>query len=156
MLPAADIHPLTEAGVPFLAGWIAATPLWARYNLSADQAAALLRTGLTDGACILTCGPAEAPDGFVWVVTDGAFDRSGYIRWLGVRPGAQRAGLGSRLLSAAEAALGNRSQAVFLLVSDFNHEAQAFYQQHGYTQCGALPNYILPGVAELIFWKHTL
>jgi ribosomal-protein-alanine N-acetyltransferase len=41
-----------------------------------------------------------------------------------------------------------------LLCSDFNTEAQRFYRRAGYEQVGALPDYVVPGVAELIFRKR--
>ena len=44
--------------------------------------------------------------------------------------------------------------ALFLLVSDFNVDAQRFYQRHGYTQIGAIAGYVVPEVVELLFWKR--
>jgi hypothetical protein len=46
------------------------------------------------------------------------------------------------------------SSDLFLLVSDFNHDAQRFYQRQGYQQIGAIPGYVLPDVSELIFRKR--
>ena len=43
---------------------------------------------------------------------------------------------------------------MFLLVSDFNTDAQQFYQRLGYRQVGKLDDYVVPGVSELIFWKR--
>ena len=43
---------------------------------------------------------------------------------------------------------------VFLLVSDFNHVAQAFYRRLGYVQVGAIPDYVVSGVTELVFRKR--
>jgi hypothetical protein len=42
----------------------------------------------------------------------------------------------------------------FLLCSDFNISAQAFYERHGWTRVGALPGLVLPDVAELVYWKR--
>ena len=44
---------------------------------------------------------------------------------------------------------------VFLLVSDFNTTAQAFYRRLGYEQVGAIPGYVVPGITELIFRKRA-
>jgi ribosomal protein S18 acetylase RimI-like enzyme len=43
---------------------------------------------------------------------------------------------------------------VFLLTSDFNEDAQAFYRRLGYQQVGAIPDYVVPGITELIFYKR--
>ena len=40
------------------------------------------------------------------------------------------------------------------LVSDFNTDAQHFYERHGYVRAGALAGLVLPDVTELIYWKR--
>jgi ribosomal protein S18 acetylase RimI-like enzyme len=42
---------------------------------------------------------------------------------------------------------------LFLLVSDFNVDAQNFYRQMGYLKVGEIADYVVPGVSELIFRK---
>jgi ribosomal protein S18 acetylase RimI-like enzyme len=90
----------------------------------------------------------------VWCVVRGAFDRSGYVRAIVVDARWRGHGLGRALLDHAETFLAQQAGDVFLLVSDFNQDAQRFYQRHGYTQVGALPDYVVPGVTELIFHKR--
>jgi predicted GNAT family acetyltransferase len=52
----------------------------------------------------------------------------------------------------AEAQASSRD--LFLLVSDFNTDAQKFYARLGYVQVGALDDYVIPGVSELVFCKR--
>jgi ribosomal protein S18 acetylase RimI-like enzyme len=56
----------------------------------------------------------------------------------------------------AEQELFRTGKDIFLLVSDFNIDAQSFYQRLGYRQVGAIPDYLIPGVAELIYHKPGL
>ena len=84
----------------------------------------------------------------------GAFGRSLYLRLIGVRPDCAGSGIGSALLAEAERAALESGSDLFLLVSDFNADAQRFYRHHGYEQVGAITGYVLPDVSELIFWKR--
>ena len=59
--------------------------------------------------------------------------------------------LAAALIAAADARA--QSSDLILLVSDFNEGAQRFYKRMGYEQIGAIPGYVLPDVAELIFRK---
>jgi ribosomal-protein-alanine N-acetyltransferase len=38
-------------------------------------------------------------------------------------------------------------------VSDFNEPARAFYQKHGYQEIGPMPNFLIPGSAEMLLRK---
>jgi GNAT superfamily N-acetyltransferase len=71
-----------------------------------------------------------------------------------VLPRAQSRGIGAGLLAATEGILARSTGHGFLLCSDFNGPAQAFYERHGWTRVGALPGLVLPDVAELIYWKR--
>jgi hypothetical protein len=50
-------------------------------------------------------------------------------------------------------AQGQKVHHVFLLVTDSNSSAQRFYRRLGYTHIGAIPDYVVPGITELIFFK---
>jgi ribosomal protein S18 acetylase RimI-like enzyme len=89
----------------------------------------------------------------VWLVERGAFNRSAYIQLIGVRPAARGGGIGRALMEFAEAHAQSRD--IFLLVSDFNADAQRFYARLGYTQVGKLDDYVVQGVNELILRKRA-
>jgi len=40
------------------------------------------------------------------------------------------------------------------LCSDFNTDAQRYYEKHGYSRVGAIPDYVVPGITELIYRKR--
>ncbi|OIO90303.1 MAG: hypothetical protein AUK03_13235 [Anaerolineae bacterium CG2_30_64_16] len=148
------IRPLTQDDIPICAHLMADTPLWIRYGVTVASARARLEGGLAAGATIFVAELDRAVAGFVWCVDRGAFARSGYIPLIGVRAGLTGVGVGAGLLAYAEQYLGRSSPDVFLTVSDFNLDAQHFYQRHGYVQVGALPDYVINGVTELIYWKR--
>ena len=148
------IHPLTQDDIPACARLMADTPLWVRYGVTLASAQARLESGLAAGATIFVADYDGPVAGFVWCIERGAFARSGYISLIGVRPGLTGGGVGAGLLAYAETFLGCTSPDVFLTVSDFNQDAQRFYQKHGYAQVGALPDYVIGGVAELVYWKR--
>ncbi len=154
MTAAPTIRSMTLEDVPAVATIMAGNALWQRYGVTVDSAARRLQRGLTTGATITVVVIEGRVAGFAWYVTEGAFQRSGYIMLFGVAPDAHGQGIGHALLAHAEAALFAASPTIVLLVSDFNVAAQRFYQRHGYVQVGALPDYVKPGVSELIYYKR--
>ncbi len=136
------------------ARWIADTPLWKRYGVTAESIAARLGKGLDKGATIFVAEAAGEVLGFLWFVERGAFNRSGYVQLVGVRPGARGQGIGRTLMEYAEAQSAKLARDMFLLVSDFNTDAQRFYEGLGYRQVGRLDDYVLPGIAELVYRKR--
>ncbi|MCI0478858.1 MAG: GNAT family N-acetyltransferase, partial [Anaerolineales bacterium] len=111
-----------------------------------------LRAGLANGATIFVAERDGDVLGFVWLVARGAFNRSAYIQLIGTRPEARSGGVGRALMEFAEARAESRE--MFLLVSDFNTDAQKFYARLGYRQVGKLDDYVIQGVSELIFCKR--
>lgn len=147
------VRPLVLADIPGIANWVAATPLWQRYNVTAEAFAKRLRDGFAEGATIYVAERDGAVIGFLWLVERGTFNRSGYVQLIGVQPGMQNAGVGRALMQFAEEKIFAQGRDLFLLVSDFNIDAQRFYQRLGYRQVGNLDDYVVPGVSELIYYK---
>jgi ribosomal protein S18 acetylase RimI-like enzyme len=142
---------------------VAADPLWRRYEIRLPRARTIFRRAV---AAARVGGPAARAAGevavarwrgrvagFVWFRLDGTFHHSGYVRWIGVAPDAQGQGIGQRLMAYAERRIFRRGPNVFLMVSDFNVAAQAFYRKLGYRQIGAVPDYIIRGVTERVYRK---
>lgn len=150
------IRPMTPDDIPEVSRWVAAVPLWQRYQVRALHLVAQFAAALERGHILLAAdrGAQDVGCGFVWCAPQGAFGRSAYLRLLGVKPGLEGMGIGAALLGEAERRAASVSREMFLLVSDFNVAAQRFYQRHDYRQVGAIPGYVLPDVAELIFWKR--
>lgn len=148
------IRPMTHADLPTLAAWMVDLPLFHRYNLTVERAIANFEAGLSRGDWLITADADSNAAGFAWAIPNGAFGRSPYLRLIGVRADVTSHGIGAALLAEIERMAAEKSNDLFLLVSDFNEDAQRFYLRQNYTQIGAIPDYVVPGVAELIFRKR--
>jgi ribosomal protein S18 acetylase RimI-like enzyme len=156
-MTALTVRPMMHSDIPVVASWLVTIPLWQRYNLTEAQAQASLEQGLRQVDMLLvadTRGAYGQACGLVWCMVKGAFGRSAYLRLLGVRSSHTGRGIGTALLRQAERLVVRTSSELFLLVSDFNINAQRFYQREGYERIGAIPGYILPDVTELLYWKR--
>ena len=74
------------------------------------------------------------------------------MQLIGVREDLRSGGIGRALMEFVERQATSRD--IFLLVSDFNTDAQKFYTRLGYGQVGKLDDYVVQGIAELIYWKR--
>ena len=76
-----------------------------------------------------------------------------YLELLGVADGARGKGLGGLLLAHVETAVFARMKNLFACVSDFNDLARHFYKKQGYQEIGPMPNFLIPGSAEILLRK---
>jgi ribosomal protein S18 acetylase RimI-like enzyme len=94
------------------------------------------------------------PAGFIIFTPDPVFARGGYIRAVAVDPVMRRHGIGEKLLAFAESVIARQSPHAYLCVSSFNRRGQMFYRSLGYTRVGTLPDLIVRGASEYIYWKR--
>ncbi len=155
-MDAIRVRPMTVEDIPIVAAWMVETPLMQRYHLTIERARQQYETALAQHDIMLVAdsGDQNPACGFAWCLPKGGFGRTVYLRLIGVKPDLARAGIGAALLTAAEQAALDLKSDLMLLVSDFNVDAQRFYQRQGYQQIGAIPGYVLPDVSELIYWKQ--
>jgi [ribosomal protein S18]-alanine N-acetyltransferase len=76
-----------------------------------------------------------------------------YLELLGVAPSARGKGVGPRLLEHIESLVFSRTNNLFACVSDFNDQARAFYKKQGFQEIGPMPNFLIPGSAEILLRK---
>lgn len=148
------LRSMQPSDIPACAHLMAESPLWQRYQVTETAAAQRFEQGLAQQAEIMVAELSGEVAGFIWFVRKGAFGRSGYIMLIGVQANQRSQGIGQKLVEAVEERMFAVVSDIFLLVSDFNEPAQRFYQRLGYHQVGSIPNYILTGVAELIYHKR--
>jgi len=78
-----------------------------------------------------------------------------YLELLVVAPSARSKGVGSVLLKHLEQLVFARAKNLFACVSDFNAEARQFYKKNGYQEIGPIPNFLIPGAAEILLRKTS-
>ena len=79
--------------------------------------------------------------------------RGPHVQFLGILPAFQGGGIGALLLAWIEGqALGERN--LWLTVSDFNREARAFYERHGFAVVAPLPGLVRDDRVELLMRKR--
>jgi ribosomal-protein-alanine N-acetyltransferase len=104
----------------------------------------------------------EGREGFV-IESEGAvagfallrpkFLMGDYLELLVIAPSTRSKGLGSALLMHIESVVFARTKNLFACVSDFNAGARKFYQKNGYREIGPMPNFLIPGSAEMLLRK---
>ena len=149
------VRALEPADLDGLAAELARLPLLRRYGRDAGAVRRDLDAARARGEGLVVAADAAGVHGLAWFLPQGTLALGGYLRLLAVVPGRERAGVGALLLDAFErgtVALGTRH--AFLLVSDFNTDAQRFYARHGYVEVGVLPRLVLPDVDERLYWKR--
>jgi GNAT superfamily N-acetyltransferase len=144
------IRPATPNDLDPLAKALAPLPLLQRYGRTAQALGRSLATALQHGESLFIYDD-HGPVGLAWVLPNGGLGLGPYLRLLAVAPTHHGRGIGQKLLEAFE---HTTSRHALLLVSDFNTDAQRFYERHGYTKVGALPALVLADVNELLYWKR--
>ncbi len=147
------IAPLSSFDVSLAAEIVAKNKLWQRYGTDYDRAYAILMEAIQEERTIYSARIFEQVAGFIWFDLWGTFYHSGYVRWIAVHPDFQGKGIGNILMQFAEDKIFQKGPNVFLLVSDFNTEAQMFYQKRGYKKVGELEDYYKKGITEWIYRK---
>ena len=148
---------MEAADLPLIATWMAADDLWQRYRLTEEKIAADFAAALERDNLLLVVDAELPARAFAWCLLDGMFGAFPYLKRFGVDPAYAGKGLGRLLLNGLEAELLEQHRRdLFLLVSDFNHDAQRFYVRHGYEEIGRIPDLVLPGVAEVLFRKQLI
>ena len=99
------------------------------------------------------CIEAGRVAGFIIFTPEPVFARGGYLRAIGVAPNMRRQGIGLKLMAFAETITAHRSQHFYLCVSSFNRKAQSFYKSIGYRKVGKIPDLLMNGATEFIYWK---
>jgi [ribosomal protein S18]-alanine N-acetyltransferase len=101
--------------------------------------------------------PAAEPGAVGFIVAEAERRQAGHIITIDVLEEARRSGLGSRLLSMAQARLKDMGcRTVLLETAVDNLSAIAFYKKHGYFLVKTMPRYYASGVDAFVLKKDLL
>jgi ribosomal protein S18 acetylase RimI-like enzyme len=144
----AEIVPMTRSHSETCSGIVAVSEPWKTLRERIDFSTYL---ALKQAYVYIQDGEAA---GFIIFTPEQVFARGGYIRAVAVAPLMRRHGIGEKLLAFAETIIARRSPNAYLCVSSFNRRGQMFYRSLGYTRVGSLPDLIVRGASEYIYWKR--
>jgi ribosomal protein S18 acetylase RimI-like enzyme len=151
--PLVELRDARPGDLATLAAAVWDLPLLRRYGVTESGLRRDLEGALARGEGLVVAARDDEPVGFAWYLEQGAFGLGGYLRLIAIEPGSQGLRLGGRLLDEVERRVAARARAVFLLVSDFNVDAQRFYTRRGYEPAGTLRALVRPDIDELVYWK---
>jgi len=116
-----------------------------------------LRVGFTEGfskgEIFVALDEGNNCLGYIWIALSGAFYGFPYCRNIAIKKNWRGRGIGSALLRYYEKVGFENSNRLFILVSDFNHDAPKLYERLGYEHVGVIPNLFKMGVSENILVK---
>lgn len=144
------LNAMTETDAETLGAGLAAIDPWRRLNYSAGALAGYLTRD----------DPALSR---LAIIADGALSgvvairepwlRGPYLELLGLLPQAQRHGIGAIVLDWFEAEAPAGAANLWVLCSDFNTAALAFYERHGFRRAFAIDDFVRQGSAEILLRK---
>ncbi len=150
------IRPMTASDAAPCAAIVCDSIIGERYGFSPEPMARTLTAAIESGGELFVAQVADAVAGFAWIDARGAFSSAPYLRLIAVGEVARGSGVGAALLAEFEARTAAIGRDWCLLVSDFNQSAQSFYEKHGYTRSGALPDFARPGITEILMVKRRV
>lgn len=147
------VRPATAADLPAAAALVTGQALFEQYGISAHGLLTSLESALVQSQQVLVATQEDRVAGLAWFQLRGGFARSGYLRLLLTDQELQGRGIGSRLLAHVEEAVFNQGNDMFLLTNTENSAARRFYARQGYSEVGMIPDYVSPGLDEVILYK---
>jgi GNAT superfamily N-acetyltransferase len=147
------LRPVTEADALALGAGLAAIEPWRRLNF-AEKALSESLTRPDPAICRLAIYAGGNLSGVV-AVRD-PWLRGPYLELLGLLPPAQGRGIGSAVMKWFETEAPARARNLWVLCSDFNAGALAFYERHGFVRMTAIESLVGDGFSEILLRKRLI
>ena len=149
-----EIREFCEQDIQACRALIASSAFFQSYGIQPDSfVQSLMRSLEREESSIYVALWQGELAGFRWVIRDGGFDRSPYLRLLAVDDRMHRKGIGRALMADMEK-VHAQSRDLMLLVTQSNTKARRFYESLGYTMVGLLENYVQDNVHECLYRKR--
>lgn len=148
-----DVVSLSKDLLEECASLIAELTLYQQYDFTCDKALSALLSAMKDSRCELRVARVDGKTaGIAWFVAEGGFARSGYLKLIAVADEFQCSGVGRRLIEDLESR-HLHPNGIFILASSTNAHAREFYEKLGYAKVGEIPDFVKPGLNEVIYFK---
>jgi GNAT superfamily N-acetyltransferase len=150
------LRPMTTADTSACAAIACSSAIGRRYGFEPASLAMDLASAMGTAGELFVAERHGKVAGFAWIDPRGAFSAAPYLRLIAVEESQRGAGVGAALLSEFESRTASVGRDWCLLVSDFNEDAQRFYERRGYRTAGALPDFARPGITEILMVKRRV
>lgn len=135
---------------------------WSAQLMASSEPWVTLKRDIAGCAVVL----ADLPDTSLYIARSGGMPRgfvlvrprglagAPYIVSIATAADARGMGVGSQLIEFVATQVAPPARHLFLCVSSFNLDARRLYERLGFARVGEVPDYIVPGVAELIMHRR--
>ena len=128
--------------------------MWDRYGRSFEDALSFFSVEYETGSEVWVFEENGTVLGYLVLIPRGMMGEFPFVRALGVLRNRRGTGIGSQLLEFAEERMFRLKQYLFMMVSDFNNDAQRLYYRLGFEKIGEIPDYKKEGIAEYVLVKR--
>ena len=136
------------------AGIIADCLMWDRYERTMDDARTFVNGEFERGTTIWVYEDKGEVVGFIACIERGMMGEFPFVRSIAVHRDHRGKGVGTKLLAFAEERMFVLKPLLFMMVSDFNVDAQRLYRRLGYIKIGTVPDYKKRSISEYMLMKR--
>ncbi|MBS0233605.1 MAG: GNAT family N-acetyltransferase [Proteobacteria bacterium] len=149
-----SFRPMTAESAEHLGEALAVIDPWAHYDYTPEMLSEFLSAKEEDAPRFEIVSD-EALAGAISVRR--TWLRGPYLQFLAILPAFQKCGIGGAALSWFEArARHDKARNIWVVASDFNRDALAFYERFGFVQVANLDGLVAEGVGEILLRKRLL
>ena len=130
--------------------------LWDAYFKNNPTQESALEKMISEKQVYVVTNKTDQCIGFMGVINNGCFQNYSYLATLAVKKGHRNKGIGEALVNKFEKMGFKKADKVFILVSDFNKQAQKFYRKLGYKKVGNIPDLFKKGISENLLVKYRI
>jgi len=124
-----------------------------RYFHEEGSARKAITEGLKQGNIFVVLQAKECI-GFMWCILNGAFHSFHYLHIIALKENYRGRSVGGKMMDYLHGMVFKNSDKIFLVATDFNPDANKFYEKMGYRQVGEIPSLYRSGITEYLMMKE--